>query len=440
MVHLPARFFYGCCCVLILSTFGCGSSQKGGADESRLNSSEPADSSQPTDKESAKEKNPSPTTKQAYEVSAEELLDARLAPQEVADGWIRLFDGHTLFGWQVSADANFRIKDGTIVVDEGQQGLLCTSTTWGDFELTLQFNSDVKTNSGVFVRTPLVPEDPASDCYEINIAPDDNPFPTGSVVMRQKVDADAAGPQAANQWRDMKIVANGQHVTVELDGKVVCEYDDPTELEARRIGLQHNSGRVAFRDIKIRPLGMDAMIDESLSKWKKYPEMQGEFTVNGEGELHVDGGKTQLETLDRFGDFVLVSEYKIDKPNMNSGIFFRCIPGEEMMGYECQVNNDFKDESRLSPADCGTGGIFRRQDARVVAGDNGSWATVLLHANGNHFAAWVNGVQVSDWEDTRAEDVNPRRGRRDEAGTIMIQGHDPETDVLFRGMKITTIE
>ena len=95
-------------------------------------------------------------------------------------------------------------KKGTIVVDSGEKCFLCTSTDWQDFELTLEFNADEKTNSGVFVRTPMEPDDPATDCYEINIAPDDNPFPTASIVKRQKVNDDAP-QQAFGQWRRMNI-------------------------------------------------------------------------------------------------------------------------------------------------------------------------------------------------------------------------------------------
>lgn len=373
---------------------------------------------------------------ETHEANAEELLAARLPSDEAAEGWVRLFDGQTLFGWEITGKADFRIEDGAIVVDRGAQCLMCTSSTWADFELTFQFNADEKTNSGVFVRTPFDPDDPASDCYEINIAPPENPFPTGSIVKRKKATDEGIARYKPGTWQTMTVVAVGRDVTVSLDGEVVCEYADDVDLSARRIGLQHNSGRVQFREIKIKPLGMERMLDEELTKWTKYPEMNGEFSVNEQGELHVDGGKTQLETKASYGNFTMLAEYKIDAPNMNSGIFFRCIPGDEMMGYECQVNNDFKDGSRLSPLDCGTGGIFRRQDARVVAGENGSWSTVMLQANEAKISAWVNGVQVSDWEDTREAHENPRKGKRLEPGTIIIQGHDPETDVLFRNMQI----
>ena len=420
--------------VLLLAPaiLGCESKQ---AVEPQPNETASADSTKP---ESSVEATPEPFEPQSYSVSADQLLEARLPEKETSQGWVRLFDGQSLFGWEITGEANFRVEDNSIVVDRGKQCLMCSSSSWGDFELKLEFNADADTNSGVFVRTPLDPTNVTDECYEINIAPDDNPFPTGSIVQREKVDGDAAGDQTPGQWRSMTIRAEGRDVTVHLGDKLVCSYTDPADLAARRIGLQHNSGRVAFRNLLIRPLGLNAMLDKDLSQWKRYPEMPGEFTINEDGDLHVKGGLAQLETNDSYGNFFLLAQYKIEDPTTNSGLFFRCIPGDKLMGYECQVNNAFKD-SRLSPADCGTGGIFRRQDARVVAGEDGQWSTVLLHAYGNKIGAWVNGLAVSDWEDTRKIDENPRRGRRDEAGTIMIQAHDPKTDLLFRGMRIAEI-
>jgi hypothetical protein len=37
--------------------------------------------------------------------------------------------------------------------------------------------------------------------------------------------------------------------------------------------------------------------------------------------------------------------------------------------------------------------------------------------------------------DQRAADPNPRKGLRLEAGTLMIQGHDPTTDLSFRNLR-----
>lgn len=374
---------------------------------------------------------------QPYEANAEQLLAARLDESEASAGWIRLFDGHTLFGWEIAGNANWRIEDGTITVDQGQASLLCTSIPWQDYELTLEFNADAQTNSGVFLRTPLEIDDPATDCYEVNIAPDDNPYPTAGVVKRQKVSEDAP-EQTFGEWRTMHIELIGDKLKISVDGKLACEYTDPAPLAAGRIGLQHNHGRVAFRNIRLRPIGLESLLDKDLSQWKKYPEMKAEYTVNDEGVMQVKGGKGQIETKQSYDDFVLLAEYKLPKPEINSGIFFRCIPGLEMMGYECQLSNEMKDGLPLSPADCGTGGIFRRQDARVIAGEAGKWATVLLVAHDAKMAAWVNGVQVSNWQDDREPDENPRKGKRLEAGTIMIQGHDPSTEAELKKIEIAS--
>ncbi len=82
---------------------------------------------------------------------------------------------------------------------------------------------------------------------------------------------------------------------------------------------------------------------------------------------------------------------------LNSGVFFRCIPGELMNGYECRIQNQFHAGDRTRPFDCGTGGIFRRTEARVVNSDDESWFTRTIIVTGPRVSVWVNGYQVTDW-------------------------------------------
>ena len=98
-----------------------------------------------------------------------------------------------------------------------------------------------------------------------------------------------------------------------------------------------------------------------------------------------------------------------------------------------------KDGDPNKPADCGTGGIFRRQDARKIVAKDFEWLTKTIHACDNHVAVWVNGIQVTDWTDKRKPNENPRRGLRKEAGTIQLQGHDPTTDFMFKGIRVSEI-
>ena len=129
-------------------------------------------------------------------------------------------------------------------------------------------------------------------------------------------------------------------------------------------------------------------------------------------------------------------ETRVDGAGLNSGHFFRCIPREYMNGYECQISNKITDGDTAKPSDFSTGAIYRRIAARRVNARDHEWFTTTLAATGPHIAVWVNGLQVTDWTDTRAPNDNPRSGLRTAAGTISLQGHDPTTDIRFRNMRI----
>jgi hypothetical protein len=359
----------------------------------------------------------------------------RLPMDELTAGWIALFDGHSLYGWEKGSDANWRVEQGTIVVDAGDRGLLCTTAEFADYVLQLEFRSAKGTNSGVFLRTPLQtsPDDITTKCYELNIADSDNPFPTGSLVQRQK----AEGNYDSDDWQAYEVTVDGGRVAVKLDGEPVLEYTDPQPVRRGRIGLQLNEGKVEFRNLRLKPLGMTSIFNgRDLTGWKTYSAMASRFTVTDEGHLHVEDGRGQLETEQAYGDFLMQLQCKTHAPELNSGIFYRCIPGEIMNGYEAQIHNGFKDGDRTRPVDCGTGGIFRRQDARFVMADDEAWFAMTIVSNGPHVATWVNGIQVCDWTDQRPPKFNPREGLRLEPGTIMIQGHDPTTDISFRNFAI----
>lgn len=369
---------------------------------------------------------------------AQDAKPNALTQEELTEGWILLFDGETKFGWKAESKANWEVKDGVISVSEGEAGLLRTTSQFADYELKVDFRAPAKTNSGVFLRTaPVLAKDGVTtQCYELNIAPPDNPFPTGSFVGRQK----AKAVSESDAWRTFHVIADGAKITVKLDGEEVLAYDDPKPLGRGFIGLQLNSGKVEFRNVKLKPLNLASLFNgKDLSGWKTYPQMASKFTVTEGGELHVKDGRGQLESVGQYADFVLQMECNSHAAGLNSGLFFRTIPGSTMDGYECQIHNGFKDGDRTKPVDHGTGGIFRRQEARRVVANDKEWFHLTLVAEGPHMAAWVNGVQVSDWTDTRKADPNPRKGLRLEKGTLMLQGHDPTTDLSFRNIRAAEI-
>jgi hypothetical protein len=356
----------------------------------------------------------------------------RLTSEEIEDGWLLLFDGESLYGWRPVVEADWKVDGGAIVVTSGKVGLLRTTTQFSDYILKVDFRAPRGTNAGVFLRTSPEPKDPARDCYEVNISDKETDCPTASLVGRKRAEVQAA----AGEWHTFEIRAEGGRILIKLDDQEALDYTDPAPPGRGFIGLQHNQGKVEFRNVKLKPLGLDSLFNgKDLSGWVTYPDMESVFGVTPEGWLNVKNGRGQLETKGRFGDFVFQMECITNGEHLNSGIFFRCIPGDVMMGYESQIQNAYIEGDRTRPVDCGTGGIFRRQNARKVMADDFQWFANTIIAEGPHVAVWVNGVQVTDWTDKRAPDENPRRGLRLAPGTIMIQGHDPTTDISFRNLQ-----
>ncbi|MCA9193791.1 MAG: DUF1080 domain-containing protein [Planctomycetales bacterium] len=376
-------------------------------------------------------------------LNADKLLAAALPEAALVEGWVRLFDTQTLHGWSIVGDANWQIADGSILVDAGEQSYLCTNLSLSNYELKVDFRSDAQTNSGVFLRTQPEPTDVAEECLELNIAPPDNPSPTGSFVQRKKLEPSDLGDFDPTQWHTYHIRLDGDHVSVRLDDRLVMELEDSSSLRPGHISLQHNSGRVEFRNVLLRPISGQTLKlgDDWETDWTKSEKESDQLAVEVKQDgLHLQGGLGQLQSKSDWDNFILQASYTLAKPEVNSGIFFRCIRDNMLDGYECQVNHSVINNDPMSPGDAGAGAIFRRQAARMVVGDGTQPTFLTLLAKSNYIYSWVNGIPVCEFFDQREADENPRRGLRLAAGPISLQGHDPTTDVIYHRLSISRIE
>ena len=203
---------------------------------------------------------------------------------------------------------------------------------------------------------------------------------------------------------------------------------------------------LSLRNIKLRPTQLKPIFNsKDLTGWKEIPGHRSKFTVTDKGELSVKDGNGDLQSEGQYDDFVLqIDAYcnaeKLPKGrHPNSGVFFRCIPGQFFMGYEAQIYNGWKGDDRTKPIDYGTGAIYNRQPARKVVSNDNEWFTMTIAAHGNHLACWVNGYQTADFTDTRPTKTNARDGSWTNKGPISLQGHDPTTDLLFRNIRIVEL-
>ena len=378
-----------------------------------------------------------PPSRAADEKAGEVAPHNRLSPAEIAEGWIKLFDGATMFGWKANNDVNWQITDGVIHADQGDPGLVVTTTEFADYELRCDFRLEKGGNSGIFLRSVFKPTDPTKDCYELNMCDTHPSFPTGSLVGLKKPEKRLAGEE---RWLTYHVTVRGNQIDVKLEGEQVLSYTDTRPGARRRgfIGLQKNAGRAEYRNVYLRPLSTEALFDgKDLAGWRTVPGSKSEFTVR-DGTIHVRNGPGFLETESIWGDFLLDAQIKTNGKHLNSGIFFRALPGtaaNPSNGYEAQIQNAFLDDDRTKPADFGTGAIYRRVKARRVVPNDFEWFAMTIAATGPHVGVWVEGEQVTDWTDTREPNENPREGLRTKAGHISLQGHDATTDISFRNLR-----
>jgi len=177
-----------------------------------------------------------------------------------------LFDGKSFQGWEGNLKI-FRIEDGAIVGGSLTEKIvrnefLCTTTSYGDFELRLKVKlvGGDAANAGIQFRTSRIPDNHEVAGYQADMG-------TGwwgalyDESRRKKVlvQAPPNTPIRHSDWNDYVITAQGPKITLELNGVKTVEY---TEQEAGIaqdgfIALQVHSGpaiQVEFRNLKIREL------------------------------------------------------------------------------------------------------------------------------------------------------------------------------------------
>ncbi len=429
--------------LLSIPAFGIGLSGCGSETPEAGPAASPATTTIATNEATSKETKPAAKPKvkkgpEALPLKGEPKL--LLSEEEIRDGWIQLFDGQTFAGWTPNNDVDWHITDdGLIEASKGDPGLLLTTVPFADFELRCDYWVSEGGNSGIFLRCAPEPTNPTKDCYEFNIFDSRDQFGTGSLVGRTEPTSKSLGEE---KWRTAVIKVEGNHFTASLDGEAVLDFKDESEnlLTSGRIGLQKNAGLVKFRNVFVKPLSTKSLFNgKDLTGWHSVAGSKSEFTAADES-ISVSNGPGFLESDEAWSDFTLQFEAKTNGDGLNSGVFFRLIPGTEEApshGYELQIENVFANDDRTQPKDnAGTGAIFRRTKARWVVPNDHEWFTMTLIAHGPRIAAWVNGFQVTDWEDTRPADPNPRRGSKVEAGPISLQGHDPTTDLSFRNLRV----
>lgn len=174
---------------------------------------------------------------------------------------------------------------------------------------------------------------------------------------------------------------------------------------------------------------------KTLNGWRA-SEAPATFSVN-DGCIVVLGPRAHLFYEGPVGGHTFRNfELKLDVktfPKGNSGVYFHTAfqpTGWPAKGYEVQVNNSHKDPRRTA----GLYGIKDNFDA--VVRDN-EWFALRVKVEGKRIRTWVNDRLITDY----TEEDKPLRegayvGRLIDSGTIALQGHDPESQIHYRNIRI----
>jgi len=196
-----------------------------------------------------------------------------VAAAEDGEGWISLFDGETLEGWEDQGGGppkGWRVEDGSLYRYE-KGGNLHTVETFYDFELEFEWKVGKGVNSGVKYRFHggVGPEYQVLD--DENAKSETKPLgQTAALYVIKEATGKTLHPHG--EWNRGRIVAKGKRLEHWLNGVKVVEIEiDSEEWDERKaaskfkdregfglhpgpIHLQDHGGEVWFRNLRIRPL------------------------------------------------------------------------------------------------------------------------------------------------------------------------------------------
>ncbi len=173
----------------------------------------------------------------------------------------------------------------------------------------------------------------------------------------------------------------------------------------------------------------------SLQGWKA-SEHPATFTVQN-GSIVVHGPRAHLfydgpVMNHQFKNFEFMASV-MTTPGSNSGIFFHTAyqqDGWPNKGYETQVNNTQTDWRR-------SGSLYDVQDVKEVHVKDNEWYTTYIKVEGNRVIVKLNDRTVVDYTEPEGiEKEKDRSEKRLSTGTFALQGHDPDSKVYFKDIKV----
>ncbi len=226
---------------------------------------------------------------QRVEAETEDAPLNTLTDEEVAEGWVLLFDGETTDGWRgygqdAFPESGWVIEDGTLRVIGGERpGDIIYDQKFQNFRLSLEWKVSEAANSGIFYLAqelegrPIWHSAPEMQILDNERHPDATQGVDGNRKAGSLYDLIPADPQntkPAGEWNHAEVLVHRGTVVHFQNGEQVLEYQLGTpawdemvanskfaeiddvfgKYEPGYIGLQDHNDDVWFRNIKLRSL------------------------------------------------------------------------------------------------------------------------------------------------------------------------------------------
>ena len=396
-----------------------------------------------------------------------------LTPEEIADGWVLLFDGKTLDGWKdyngTTLTQPWHVVDGCIQAKgdgSDASGYIVTDKEYENFELSWDWKLSKGGNSGMLYHVVERPQYavPYVTGPEYQLIDEPN-FPE-PLEEWQKLGVDYAmhlpdkskmkvNPQG--EWNNSKIVFDNGHVEHWLNGQKIVEFEAWTDdwhakknsgkwANAPEYGLakkgvlclQDHGYPASFRNLKIKELprktGKEVNLFNGvdLTGWEPYGT---EKWYVKDGLLVCESGPDKqygyLATRDYYDDFDLTVEFK-QEADGNSGVFIRSFveEGVKVNGWQVEVAPKGHDTGGIYES-YGRGWLVQIPDEKENILKEGDWNTMRIKVQGDNVQTWLNGQEMVNLND---EKIGAGKGR------IALQIHDGGgIKVLWSNLKLTTL-
>lgn len=341
---------------------------------------------------------------------------AASSTDEAAQGWIRLFDGNSHFGW-TAGGGEWQISSNELVSDPATQSSLRSTASFSDFDL--KFEARVTGDTATLLLRADPQSKPAQPGYILSL--------NDGTIAGVSGPAGAAS-RAAGSWNTYEVRAEGTHLLASLNGRITADRNDTKNRLGYFEFAASRGTRVEVRTVMLKPLGLDRLYNgANLDGWRAVaapappsksklklpiPGLSGKpnpppnVRWSGQGAIHGEGGEGQLESTIAYDDFMMqfTAKSTAAPKDGHTGIemFFRGTPNQFGSGYA--VSTDSATDRQLQDGKSfGTGGLVKLEKSRAPSVSAGQFFTCTVIARAHRLSVWINGTLVTDYYDSRPE-------------------------------------